>query len=103
MTNRPTPRWILPIAAALVLTITAICWAQETILPDALVWPQFVVGELPDGTTYEVEFLIANTNPDEDWSGEILLADQFFFPADDVDIIELGEDEAQGSNLTSTS
>ena len=51
MTNRPTPRWILPIAAALVLTITAICWAQETILPDALVWPQFVVGELPDAVT----------------------------------------------------
>lgn len=81
MTYRPTPRWILSVGCALLLAaVTAICWAQQTVLPDALVWPQFVVGELPDGTTFEVEFLIANTNPNEDWSGEILLADQSFFP-----------------------
>ena len=92
MTDRPNPRWILFVGGALVLAITAICWAQQAVQPDALVWPQFVVGELADGTTYEVELLIANTNPDQDWSGEILLADQFFFPANDVDIIDLVED-----------
>ena len=84
------------ICGILFVTITPIFWVQDTVSSDALVWPQFVLGERPDGTIFEVNFLVANTSSNEGWSGEILLADQFFFPANDVDIVEL-DDEAQGS------
>lgn len=68
------------ICGILFVTITPIFWVQDTVSSDALVWPQFVLGERPDETIFEVNFLVANTSSNEGWSGEILLADQFFFP-----------------------
>lgn len=91
------------VVMAVIISLPLPASAQEVNLETAVAWPQFVIGPLgadqsPAGGSFDVELTISNGSPTESWGGEILMADQDFFPIDEEVGITI-QDAATGQVL----